>query len=686
MPALMSRKLYIRIAGAAVALALVAAVVFLAFRLRAARALADASSADGGAGDAAVPAATQGHSSVPVAQPTDQPMLGVKAFVAPVFDEPRDTAKKLGYLRVGSTVARAAEPAGKAGCPGGWYQVHPKGYVCAGEDATTDMADPILKAASKRPDLQGAMPYRYAFVRAVLPMYLRVPTSEEQLKSEFKLQEHLDWYKENEASVTKPVLGAWDVALDERGVALPGKKLGELGFGKNSLEVGIGQLLGGDGDDDPIPSWLEGGKRLIANVSDYKTKGFEIFADRARRHTGLALIASFAAGPESLNRRFAITTDMRLVPASKIKPDTGSPWHGVELSDELTLPLAFVRTQGAKIYKIVKGKVESAGEADWRSIHQLTGKMRTVEGVKYYRTKDKYWLHQQDVGLAVAPESWPKDAEAGKKWVEISIANQTLVLWEGKKPVYATLVSTGKAGMGDPKTTTATIRGVFKIRNKHISATMDSNESSSVGGKANTTAVSKNDDEPDDDDKPSGKSGGNKAAKAQVEPAKGSGAQPKPKGGAKDAKGGAKDAKGGAKDAKGGAKDAKGGAKDAKKPAAAKPAAKPSGGAKAELKPGDPDYVPHKGDGVYGVTLRRGHGTYQLRDVPYIQYFESGYALHVAYWHDVFGTPRSHGCVNLSPIDGHRIFLWTEPAVPEGWHAINTGEDMGEGTTVIVHE
>ena len=54
-----------------------------------------------------------------------------------------------------------------------------------------------------------------AFVRAVLPMYVRVPTGDEQKKAEFKLQEHLDWYKENEASVTKPVLGAWDV-LSER--------------------------------------------------------------------------------------------------------------------------------------------------------------------------------------------------------------------------------------------------------------------------------------------------------------------------------------------------------------------------------------------------------------------------------------------------------------------------------------
>ena len=40
---------------------------------------------------------------------------------------------------------------------------------------------------------------------------------------------------------------------------------------------------------------------------------------------------------------------------------------------------------------------------------------------------------------------------------------------------------------------------------------------------------------------------------------------------------------------------------------------------------------------------------FELRDVPYVQYFEDGYALHGAYWHDRFGTPKSHGCINLSP-------------------------------------
>jgi lipoprotein-anchoring transpeptidase ErfK/SrfK len=60
---------------------------------------------------------------------------------------------------------------------------------------------------------------------------------------------------------------------------------------------------------------------------------------------------------------------------------------------------------------------------------------------------------------------------------------------------------------------------------------------------------------------------------------------------------------------------------------------------------------------------------FELQDVPYVQYFDKGgYALHGAYWHDRFGVPKSHGCINLAPEDARRIFFWTEPAVPPGWH------------------
>jgi lipoprotein-anchoring transpeptidase ErfK/SrfK len=88
----------------------------------------------------------------------------------------------------------------------------------------------------------------------------------------------------------------------------------------------------------------------------------------------------------------------------------------------------------------------------------------------------------------------------------------------------------------------------------------------------------------------------------------------------------------------------------------------------------------------YGVTRRRGAGGFELRDVPWIQYFAAGYALHGAYWHDVFGIPRSHGCINLAPVDARLVFMWTDPPLPDNWHGINIGSDMGEGTTISIRE
>jgi hypothetical protein len=74
---------------------------------------------------------------------------------------------------------------------------------------------------------------------------------------------------------------------------------------------------------------------------------------------------------------------------------------------------------------------------------------------------------------------------------------------------------------------------------------------------------------------------------------------------------------------------------------------------------------------------------FELRDVPYVQYFQDGYALHAAYWHDVFGTPKSHGCINLAPEDARRIFFFTEPHVPEGWHGASKALT---GTVVFIHD
>lgn len=50
---------------------------------------------------------------------------------------------------------------------------------------------------------------------------------------------------------------------------------------------------------------------------------------------------------------------------------------------------------------------------------------------------------------------------------------------------------------------------------------------------------------------------------------------------------------------------------------------------------------------------------YYLENVPYVMYFYEDYALHGTYWHNNFGTPMSHGCVNLKTSDAEWIFNWS---------------------------
>lgn len=77
-------------------------------------------------------------------------------------------------------------------------------------------------------------------------------------------------------------------------------------------------------------------------------------------------------------------------------------------------------------------------------------------------------------------------------------------------------------------------------------------------------------------------------------------------------------------------------------------------------------------------------GLYYLPDVPYVMYFYSGYAIHGTYWHNSFGTPMSHGCVNLTPSDAQWLFDWTTPALPPGYNVIYSSAD-NPGTLVVIH-
>jgi lipoprotein-anchoring transpeptidase ErfK/SrfK len=67
--------------------------------------------------------------------------------------------------------------------------------------------------------------------------------------------------------------------------------------------------------------------------------------------------------------------------------------------------------------------------------------------------------------------------------------------------------------------------------------------------------------------------------------------------------------------------------------------------------------------GQYNVYVKIRSGSmsgpgYYLPDVPYIMYFYKSYGLHGTYWHNNFGTPMSHGCVNLRTDEAAWLFNW----------------------------
>ncbi|MFC1711528.1 L,D-transpeptidase [Patescibacteria group bacterium] len=97
--------------------------------------------------------------------------------------------------------------------------------------------------------------------------------------------------------------------------------------------------------------------------------------------------------------------------------------------------------------------------------------------------------------------------------------------------------------------------------------------------------------------------------------------------------------------------------------------------------------------GVYRIWIKlrytkmeggSGSTYYYLPNVQCVQFFYKGFGLHGTYWHDNFGHPMSHGCVNMRNEDACTIFYWTSPIISEEQYVARpTKEDWG--TRVVVH-
>jgi hypothetical protein len=423
-----------------------------------------------------------------------------------VYLEPRYRATKLGYLRAGAIVTRAREPAGFDGCAGGWYRIEPRGFVCVGKGASLDIANDVVLATARGPRRGQPFPYHYVISRKPAPhRYVRLPTVAEQ--------RHVEG--------VSPDVGVSSWSLHNK------------------------TLLGSP--DEPTPL-LASGRDTPKPYGAEERMRFAVHRGRARGDSAFGLMATF----EWTGRRFGLTTELDLIPIDRTNVVRASAMRGVEV-DGQGVP-AFVMFQGmGKLRADERGALRADGIAEHRSGWVLTGRTSGANR-ELVETTAGAWLPADGLRVAELGSDLWGHAKSGRKWIDVSIERQVLVAYEGTRPVFATLVSTGRGGLDDPETTSATVQGTFFIHEKHVSATMDGDEAS--------------------DD------------------------------------------------------------------------------------------------------------AFDLHDVPYVQYFHQGYALHGAYWHDEFGKLRSHGCVNLAPADAAWLFEWTDPQVPSEWHG---AANQKSGTLVYIH-
>ncbi|HKB88865.1 MAG TPA: L,D-transpeptidase [Patescibacteria group bacterium] len=80
---------------------------------------------------------------------------------------------------------------------------------------------------------------------------------------------------------------------------------------------------------------------------------------------------------------------------------------------------------------------------------------------------------------------------------------------------------------------------------------------------------------------------------------------------------------------------------------------------------------------------------YYLPNVPYVMFFSgpgapagAGFSLHGAYWHDNFGHPMSHGCVNMRTVDAQKLYDWANPTTNGG---ITPATSDNPGTKITIY-
>lgn len=382
-----------------------------------------------------------------------------------------DRKAKIGYLQSGARTPVEPEPVKKDNCTSGWYRVVSGGYVC-GNDGTTDAASPAARFTTRQPNLDDILPYTYARnSKNGTPLYKSVPTPEQMLQYE----PYLNASKKTSAEDTKENTHAEPANDGSRQPPLP--------FSAEAIRAAQGRTdnvaspVAGPPDAGADTPWWQ---REDANdrLNEIKLEHLnadedDVLAKRMVKGFYVAVDKQFTWN----GRPWYKTTKGLVTPADRFWTTQGSDFHGIKLDGEkLRLPMAFTYgwSKERPKYEIDEGKkqLKTAGSLGRFAPVPLTGKEIEIGGKKYLQSSEGYWVRANSVRVT-DPGPPPADLAPKERWVDVNLATQTLVLFEGTEPVYATLVSSGKENKQDKDKDHRTPSGEWRIREKHITTTMD---------------------------------------------------------------------------------------------------------------------------------------------------------------------------------------------------------------------
>ncbi len=208
--------------------------------------------------------------------------------------------------------------------------------------------------------------------------------------------------------------------------------------------------------------------KVTARFEKKSQEGVEL-TGRLAKNTVMAIVGSWTAPDESKEpQRLGLKMDGGFVRADDLEAALGTDFQGLEIEKEDDLPVAYVVRRGVRKWKMDGAAAIKEEEIPYHTRLTLTGRFRTVQGLRFWATSNDEWVRHKDVTVIRRRHEFPEFATGEQKWIDISIVTGTAVAYEGQKPVYATLVSVGRDRRGDPKTTASTEQGTFRVVRKQI--------------------------------------------------------------------------------------------------------------------------------------------------------------------------------------------------------------------------